>query len=86
MEEKRQDTFSKLTKIIQGFIDVGIISKPKEALTPKTRLCEDLGMDSLDRCQLSYELKSKFGISITDQEMGFVSLGECVKYIDKYKR
>ncbi len=71
MEEKKQDTFSRLIKIIQDYvIDTGIINKPKEPLTPKSRLREDLGMDSLGIYCYAHDVMEEFKIYIPDEKIG----------------
>ena len=84
MAETRQTTISRLTELLNETIFES--QKLKKELTPKTRLREDLQIDSLDRYQLGYEIECSFGISIPDEDMqGFRTIGDCINYIETHK-
>ena len=52
-------------------------------IAPEARLAEDLGVDSLDRIQLVFELESEFGIEIPDQEIAQVqTVGDVVRRLE----
>jgi acyl carrier protein len=55
-----------------------------ERITPDARLVEDLGVDSLDRIELVFELESEFGIEIPDQEIAQVqTVGDVVRRLEE---
>ncbi len=54
-----------------------------ERIHPEARLVEDLGIDSLDRIELVFELESAFGVEIPDQEVARVhTVGDVVSRMD----
>ena len=54
-----------------------------DRIHPDARLVEDLGIDSLDRIELVFELEAAFGVEIPDQEVAQVqTVGEIVSRMD----
>jgi len=88
MEESKQDTFSKLVRVLQvNFIDEEKISRPKEEITRKTRLYEDLGMDSFDQAEYLFSVEEVCGIKIPEQKAyKFAELGDWERYIETHPR
>ncbi len=53
-----------------------------ETLTPNANLQDDLDMDSLDAVEINMALEDKFGISITDEELGNLkTVGDIVNIV-----
>lgn len=54
-------------------------------ITPKLRLEEDLGLDSLDRCKFLILLEEKMGITIPEKNNSkFKTVGDYVNYLKRY--
>lgn len=56
--------FSRIQNIIATQLNI-----PKERITPKTRVLEDLSADSLDMIEMVTQMESEFQISITDDQI-----------------
>jgi acyl carrier protein len=62
----------------------GIVSSvgdgiPPSKIVPKAHIIYDLGLDSLDRYELSYALEQEFGISIPDDAIWQPEASETVR-------
>jgi len=59
------------------------LGKKVEDITPKSRLIEDLGADSLDIVELLMMLEDEYGITIPDQDaMNMSTIGDVVKFME----
>jgi len=59
------------------------LGKKVEDVTPKSRLIEDLGADSLDIVELLMMLEDEYGITIPDQDaMNMSTIGDVVKFME----
>ena len=59
--------------------------KEGTAVTPETRIKEDLGADSLDILQLLMTLEEQRGITIPDEALAtFETVGDIVDYLEKH--
>lgn len=55
-------------------------------LTPKTRIIEDLGADSLDIPQLLDEVEEKFNVIVSDEDLIHIrTIGDILTIIEKNK-
>lgn len=71
-------TFDKVKEII-----VEVLSCDEEAVTPETKIIDDLGADSLDSVELSVEIEDRLGVTVPDEELqNFVTVGDIVAFID----
>lgn len=52
-----------------------------DAITPETKLVDDLGFDSLTMMAMSMELEESLGFRFEEQVV-FVSVGDVIKYLD----
>jgi len=66
-----EGTGERVARILQDSVGV-----EAERIRPDARLVEDLGIDSLDRIELVFELESAFGIEIPDQAVAQVQTVE----------
>ncbi len=57
---------------ITGLVAECLALKP-EAITPQSRLINDLGASSLDFLDLMFMLERRFGVRVQEDEFGFVS-------------
>jgi acyl carrier protein len=79
-EDPREDdgTAARVARILRDSVGVD-----GARIHPEARLVEDLGIDSLDRIELVFELESAFGIEIPDQAVAQVeTVGDVVSRID----
>lgn len=59
------------------------LGKKPADVTPKSRLIEDLGADSLDIVELLMMLEDEYGITIPDQDaMNMSTIGDVVKFME----
>lgn len=73
-----EGTGERVARILQDSVGV-----EAERIRPDARLVEDLGIDSLDRIELVFELESAFGIEIPDQAVAQVqTVQDIVSRID----
>ena len=73
-----EGTGDRVARILQDSVGV-----EAERIRPDARLVEDLGIDSLDRIELVFELEAAFGVEIPDQEVAQVqTVGEIVSRMD----
>ncbi len=73
-----EETGERVARILQDSVGV-----EAERIRPDARLVEDLGIDSLDRIELVFELESAFGIEIPDQAVAQVqTVQDIVSRID----
>ena len=73
-----EGTGERVARILQDSVGV-----EAERIRPDARLVEDLGIDSLDRIELVFELESAFGIEIPDSVITQVqTVGDVVSRID----
>ena len=52
-----------------------------DAITPETKLVDDLGFDSLTMMAMSMELEESLGFRFEEQVV-FISVGDVIKYLD----
>lgn len=58
--------------------------KAKDAKLEENTKLEDLGLDSLDKIELLYDIEDEFGIEFANEEMqGFVTVGDITAAIEK---
>ena len=58
----------------------------KDAITPASKIKEDLGADSLDVMQLLITIEEEHGIVIPDEKLiDFVTVGDIVAYLETCK-
>jgi acyl carrier protein len=85
MRQTRPDTWSRLLQIL---VEEGIITQAQAEgrITRKTKLHDDLDMDSLDRYEFGYATEETFGVSIPDEDMDAMgTMGEYEDYINRIK-
>lgn len=76
-----QEILNKLEKCAK---ECDLISK-KEKLTPKTKLWEDLGADSLDKYEFGYRVENYFGIAISEKRIATLeSINDYIQYIQEH--
>ncbi len=76
----REDIFDGLKAIFKQI-------KPNldlDAVTPQTRLIEDMGLDSLTILLLSFAIEKKFDFKFEGAPK-FSAVGEVIDYIEKHK-
>ena len=70
--------FEKVREILCNQFEV-----EEEAITPATRISEDLGADSLDAVDMLMSLEDEFDVEIPDEEIGNIhTVGDLVAYIE----
>lgn len=58
--------------------------KAKDAKLDSETKLEDLGLDSLDKIELLYDIEDEFGIEFDNEEMqGFATVGDIYKAIEE---
>lgn len=73
----RKEIESKIKEILAKELGINI-----EKITNDKKLIEDLGMDSFGAVEIAFELESKFGISIPNEEIKNIKVvGDIVEYI-----
>lgn len=73
-----EDTGARVARVLRDSVGV-----EAERIRPDARLIEDLGVDSLDRIELVFELESEFGIEIPDDAVAQVqTVQDVVSRID----
>ena len=56
----------------------------EDKITPKSRIKEDLGADSLDVLQMLMTIEEDYGVEIPDEELAeFRTVEDVVRYCDK---
>ena len=77
--EEEETTEARVGRVLRESVGVD-----PERIAPDARLVEDLGIDSLDRIELVFELESEFGIEIPDQEIAQVqTVGDVVRRLEE---
>ena len=75
----QEGTEARVARVLQESVGVD-----PARIAPDARLVEDLGIDSLDRIQLVFELESEFGIEIPDREIAQVqTVGDVVQRLEE---
>lgn len=68
---------------INAKLEEVLAKKVKDAKLDKEASLESLGLDSLDKIDLLYEIEDTFGIEFTNEEMqSFVTVGDLYKTIE----
>ena len=71
--------FEKLVAILAEQLDADA-----DAMTPDTKIADDLGADSLDLVDLLMSIEDEFGVEIPDEEVeNLTTIGEVADYISK---
>lgn len=77
MSPEASDIETRIADVIQEVLRVS-----REAITPESRIREDLGADSLDTVTLLMALEDAFGESISDEEAeGLVTVADVVTFV-----
>lgn len=73
--------FEKVREILCNQFDV-----EEDAVTPATRISEDLGADSLDAVDMLMSLEDEFDVEIPDEEIENIrTVGDLVTYIEEHQ-
>lgn len=73
--------FEKVRDILCNQFDV-----QEEAITPATRISEDLGADSLDAVDMLMSLEDEFDVEIPDEEIENIkTVADLVAYIEEHQ-
>ncbi len=71
--------FEKIKKLIENKLNISA-----DKITLKSKLNEDLGIDSLDAVELLMALEEEFGITVDDKAaQSFNSVADIVSYVEK---
>ena len=74
-----RDFSAEVKKIISEKLGVDEVS-----LAENLSFHDDLGIDSLDLCEVIWEVEKKFKVSIPDEEMeNLRNIGELIEYLDQ---
>jgi acyl carrier protein len=60
-----------------------ILGIDKEKITRESRVTEDLNGDDLDRLEIVTEVESRLNVSLSDDVMRFLTIGELVDAVEK---
>ncbi|MCK9574468.1 MAG: acyl carrier protein [Clostridia bacterium] len=72
-------TFNKLQDLLSKQLHIN-----KTKITPKARIVEDLGADSLDIIEMLMLLEEHFKIEVSDEDaLTFKTVGDITNYLDK---
>lgn len=67
----------RIAKILKGFTEADL-----SAITEKTELVNDLGLNSLDLVNIVVEFEEEFDIEVPDREIkSFVTIGDVTEYL-----
>jgi acyl carrier protein len=78
----KPDTATRVVQMIASKLEVEL-----DQVVPTAKLAEDLGADSLDTVQLSFELENEFDIEITERDAKrLLTVGDVIAYIEKHCR
>lgn len=80
MSAAKADLAARVVHIIASKLEVEF-----DLVQPTARLTEDLGADSLDAVQLSFELEKEFGIEITERAAKkLLTVADVISYIQHH--
>lgn len=78
--KKKQEIFFRIKPIFSKLLEVD-----KERITPKARLVEDLGADSLDSVDITIKLEEVFNIEIFDEDVEkMINVDDVLTYLAQH--
>ena len=75
MSVSEETVLSEIKRVVEGEL------KLAAAITPQSRLVEDLGLDSLTMTTLAVELEDRFRVILSDDAASLRTVSELAKYV-----
>ena len=74
------ETTSTLERLVPLICEV--MNVTPERVTAEADIYDDLGGDDLDRLEITMAVEEEFGIELSDDDLGFMTIGSLVENID----